>query len=176
MFPYETQSTCISVLLPASVRPTTQCYCITQDLVMCPAWPLPGASSAMRYDLGCWGLHPVRAPGLQEGVSPVPTALMGKNLFISHLSDLAQPLHTVSPSSTGIASRWAEPQCSCLSCVCVLFFRSSLCPGPSERNIKIRWSITILLAVTKFFRTWWLLLKAKAWRTYSIFLSECSSR
>lgn len=152
MLPYEEQSTCFLVPLPASACPTTQFHsgpCEVSSLTTLWSKLSHKIRSGVRTST-CEGWKPY-----QEGVSPIPTALVGKNIpFISHLSDLAQALHTaLSHSSTGTAAMWAEPQGSCLCCVWVLLSFSSLCPGPSERDIKIRWSIMILLAVTRLFRT-----------------------
>lgn len=41
-------------------------------------------------------------------------------------------------------------------------------PGPSAWDIRTRWHIVILFAVTELFRTHWSLLEEKAWRTFSV--------
>lgn len=125
---------------------------------------IPNFSSLHHVTKNCWKTELLSLCYLRSVTS------VGKTLpFFSHMSVLAQPLH----SSTGIAARWAEPQWSYLSCMWVFLSPSSFCPGPSEKDIRIRWSITILLEVTKLFRTWWPLLRAKAWRDHSVLLIFC---
>lgn len=118
-----------------------RCYCMahyTVPLDNSGPWEVSSRTTA-------WSKlsHEVR-PGLrtlscedwkpyQEGITSLPAPSGEKNLpFISHHLTLLSLLHTVSPSSTGIAARQAEPQCSCLNCVWVLLSPSSLCPGPSQ--------------------------------------------
>lgn len=89
---------------------SASCYCAAHNMVLlhnsgpCDVSSLTTAWSKLSHEVrpgllrtsSCEGWKPY-----QEGVSSVPTALMGKTLpFISYLSDLAQPLHTVSPSTS----------------------------------------------------------------------------
>lgn len=43
-------------------------------------------------------------------------------------------------------------------------------PGPSAWDIRTRWDIVILFAVTELFRMHWSLLEEKTWRTFSLLI------
>lgn len=181
MSTYEEQSTSFTVILPANIRPSTQCLWITQDLRRSPVWtPAQGMLShevrPRLRALSCegwkhsreghsnasWALSPLSSRGKSFPLSPASLTLLS-------LLPRAVPIPTgITAGTLPVGDRAA--QWSCPSCVGVLWPLPPLGPGPSEQEIRARWSIIIVLAVTELFTTCWSLLETKAWRTCAILL------